>query len=122
MLYAVPTVAQRRESRAARAAYIAYAITTFHLLPHERIFCMCCARERASDWCNTCEILGNRPVPNQPQLITPYCNACMDADVECTICGVRPLNGPADADFAPQNLGNLNQIQIAGALNGPNTD
>lgn len=118
MLYsfATPSLAERREERSARAAFTAYAIVRLRnsrpLTPNERISCICCGQPGPGDWCNTCEVAGNHPVPSQPHIITPLCNSCVADNMKCPICGTKPADGPADEDFAP--VGGVDALQIAG--------
>ena len=121
MLYSVPTLAQRRAELAASMAYFAHVLRTAvpPLEAHQRFPCYQCGQAGPGDWCNTCEVLGNRPLREQPHLVTPFCHACMAANVQCRVCGVRPDDGPDDAAFqvAGVPLGpDGAAIQVAGVL------
>ena len=117
--FAVPTLQERRNELSARVAYFAYCLVTFPLQPHQRVPCTCCGQPGPGDWCNTCEVHGNHPLPNQPQLITPVCNACMADNVVCPICGVAPADGPAEEDMIPPGPApgdGVAQLQHVGAM------
>ena len=76
--YSIPnTLAQRRAELAASMAYFAHVLRVANppLQPHQRFPCYQCGQAAPGDWCNTCEILGNHPLREQPNLITPYCHA-----------------------------------------------
>ena len=123
MLYSLPTLAQRRAELSASMAYFAHVLRVANppLQPHQRFPCYQCGQAAPGDWCNTCETLGNHPLREQPDIVTPYCHACMAANLECRVCGVRPSDGPADADFqvageAMQVAGTLAAMQVVGTL------
>ena len=90
MLYLIPDLAQRRAELSASMAYFAHVLTraTPPLQPHQRFPCYQCGQAAPGDWCNTCETLGNHPLREQPNLITPYCHVCMAANLECRVCDV----------------------------------
>ena len=104
MLYLVPTLPQRRRELSASMAYFAYFLTTpqaQHVQPVLRFPCYHCGQPAPGNWCNTCEIMGNRPLRERPDLVTPYCNACFEADLTCRVCGTRPSEGPDEMAMLP---------------------
>ena len=113
--YSIPnSLAQRRAELSASMAFFAFMLreATPPLQPHQRFPCYQCGQAAPGDWCNTCETLGNHPLREQPNIVTPYCHACMAANLECRVCDVRPSDGPTDADF--QVAGE--PFQVAGTL------
>jgi len=116
------TRAMRRDDKAARAAYIAEMLRrnpgwqltrpTFGLL------CVTCGEPgTANDWCNMCEVMGNRPYPEMyPLIISPMCRPCIQDNIKCPVCCVRPSDGPSEdwplipADAGPDDV----FMQLAG--------
>ena len=101
------TRAVRRESKAARAAFFAHCLNMpGGLLPHERVPCVCCGQGGPGDWCNTCQIRGNHMgrYAGMDHMITTVCNACARDDVKCTVCGVRPSEGPSEEEASAAAL------------------
>ena len=108
MTYAVPTIEQAREEWSARVALWAHLQTNYVIPRARRYMCYCCGRAGPNDWCNTCQVRGNHPIPGQPAMVTPICNECTALNLKCPVCGVKPQDGPQDTDF-PLN-------QMAGGL------
>ena len=104
LTYSVPTLEQRRENWAARVAYFAHVLNTHVIEPARRYMCYCCGAPGPGNWCNTCEVQGNCPIPGQPRMITPICNACSAMNLTCPICGVAPADGPSDLEVMNGNL------------------
>ena len=45
-----------------------------------------------------CEVMGTgyHPHPEHPYAITPMCRPCIQDDIKCPVCCVRPSDGPSD--------------------------
>ena len=101
MLYAIPTLEERRKSTAATWAYFALVVAEakrVHGVDHVVIPCYTCGACGNADWCNTCEMQDNRPGKAKGAW-TPMCRQCEDADMKCRICGIRPSQGPKDEEM-----------------------
>ena len=114
--YATPSLTQRRNKPAATWAYFALVIARFvQIYPgmdqDTVVPCMTCGANGNMDWCNQCELENNRP-PQARGLWTPKCTACVQDNIQCRICGVRPSDGPAEEDMP----WHLNVAQAGGAL------
>jgi len=114
------TQAMRRSDKAARAAYVAEMLRLNpgweQTHPYLGMVCMTCGELGATnDWCNTCELMGNHPNPWYPGFITPMCRTCIQDDIRCPVCLVRPSDGPDDMSFMPPDPGpDVVAMQIAG--------
>ena len=96
----VPELEERRNEPAARVAFYAYCLITFAIDLAQRFPCVCCGQPGPAQWCDTCELAGNRPLAGpphfRPDLNTPMCNRCVHDNVACLVCGTRPEDGPPD--------------------------
>ena len=116
------TQAMSRSDRAARAAYVAEMLRINpgweQTHPTLGLVCITCGELGATqDWCNTCEVMGNHPYHDYPNIITPMCRPCIQADIKCPVCLVRPSDGPDDMSFMPPGLGADDvAMQIAGSF------
>ena len=99
-MVSLPTMEERRAEPAARVAWRFYRLAIGAAHPGMPP-CHMCGGVAGQGWCNTCEVMGNHPLPNFPGIITPYCPECDEANVTCSVCGVAPRDGPPDSDFAP---------------------
>ena len=102
--FALPGLGHRHAEDSARKAHHALTLEVAESNGVEadfmlRLACTSCGNPGPASWCNTCEVLGTHPVPNEPSLVTPRCRACDDGDVVCPLCKTRPSEGPQDADM-----------------------
>ena len=107
MIYAMvslPTMEERLAEPAARVAWRFYRLAIGAAQAHIPS-CYMCGGVGGRGWCNTCEVMGNRPLPDFPHIITPYCPECDEANVKCSVCGVHPRDGPQDDEFTPPGAG-----------------
>lgn len=100
--FLTPELEDRRAEPSARAAYYAYAAALVEIDPGQRYPCYTCGIPAPIQWCNTCDVAGNRPLRTWTgfsHYITPMCNTCVADDVTCLICGIKPSAGPTDLDL-----------------------
>ena len=100
LTFSIPSLQERRDDPVARVAFFAYCLITYAIHPGERQPCVCCGQPGPGDWCNTCDVAGNRPLAGfphfKPHLVTPMCNRCVRDNVKCVVCNTRPEEGPPD--------------------------
>jgi hypothetical protein len=96
--WCTPNLQDRRAEPAASWAHFATVVADARVVfgpDHVSIPCITCGADGKLDWCNTCEVRGNRP-PEAKGFLTPMCRRCEADNVKCRLCGMRPSEGPSD--------------------------